>query len=48
MFEKVLVDTEDDVSYDDVEVFSREVVRRVQGNFFGFRSSGHVVDEERE
>ena len=27
MFEKVVVDTEDDVLYDDVKVFSREVVQ---------------------
>ena len=47
-FEKVVVDMEDDVLYDDVKVSSREVVCRVQGNFFGFRSSGHVVDKERE
>ena len=48
MFEKVAVDMEDDVLYDDVKVSSSEVVRRMQENFSGFRSSGHVVDEERE
>ena len=48
MFEKVAVDMEDDVLYDDIKVSSREVVHGVQGNFFGFGSGGHIVDEERE
>ena len=39
---------EGDVLYDDVKVSSREPVRRVQGNFFGFGSGGHIINEEKE
>lgn len=46
LFKEVLVDAEGNILYDDVRISSREPVCGVHGDFFGFCSNRHVVNEE--
>ena len=48
LFEEIVVDAEGNVLYNYMEVFSREPVCGMHGNFFRFGSVRHVIDEERE